>query len=101
MTNPVMIDKEEMLVLCDCPAREHQLWFWYDDEMMYIQPKLNREANFLKRIGIAFHYIFRPIPSVYGDFDDLVILESKVLREMSQYFQQAADYVKGFEADGQ
>ena len=74
---------EELIVLCDCPAPEHQIQFTYfvDDELPYIYVTfpLNRTKNILQRIWLGIRYILG-YKCQYGHWDEILLNTEAVSR---------------------
>ncbi len=65
------------LFVCDCGDIHHQMVVTIDTDpdwrMACVEVKLNRNLPFWKRICVAFRYLFGKKPSIYGDFDEIIL----------------------------
>lgn len=65
-------------LICSCKSSEHTLRFMHDkdENEIYTEVYLNQHNSFIRRLMIAFKYIFG-YTSKYGHFDCTILSESE------------------------
>lgn len=92
-----MDSTKKILMVCECGDSAHQLIFSYwpkditleTEPCVFVDIHLNRTNSFFQRIKNAIKYIFSYSPSIYGDFDEIILNP-----EDSNKMQEITDYLK-------
>ena len=75
---------EHNTFICECHSLEHQMHFWYDDELQQVYTEVHLvKCGFFVRVKYALKYIFG-YKSQYGAFDEF-LFKPKDLKKLKEY----------------
>ena len=77
---------EHNTFICECHSLEHQMHFWYDDELQQVYTEVHVvKCGFFVRVKYALKYIFG-YKSQYGAFDEF-LFKPKDLKKLKEYLK--------------
>ena len=77
---------ERKTFICDCHSLEHQMHFWYDDELQQVYTEVHLvKYGLFSRVKYALKYIFG-YKSRFGAFDEF-IFKPEDIKKLKEYLK--------------